>query len=137
MYNIIFTAWAVPWFAVFDFEYPKEVLNNNPVLYKAGPRNKHFGKLKFWLWILYATLQALLLFYLVIYTFEMDYLSPNGKNGSLWTDGVIIFACVVIIVNIEVISASNLHYLAGAIIQLLSIVSFFMFYWIESALPAF
>lgn len=53
-YNIIFTGLPIIWFAVFDFEYEKEVLLRNPKLYRIGLDNVFFTPTVFWRWFVYA-----------------------------------------------------------------------------------
>lgn len=39
MYNVVFTFAAIMWFAIFDLEYPKEVLLTEPKYYIIGLEN--------------------------------------------------------------------------------------------------
>jgi hypothetical protein len=40
MYNILFTAFPIMWFAIFDSEHPRDVFLENPGLYKIGLKSK-------------------------------------------------------------------------------------------------
>ena len=63
MYNILFTAFPVMWFAVFDQEKTRDEFLDDPKLYKIGLKSKpniqfifldlSFGKFRFWRWIFY------------------------------------------------------------------------------------
>jgi len=75
MYNIIFTTYPVVWYALFDFEFPKHVLFMNPSLYKPGIKNEFFTKKIFWRWILYGSIQACVLLFMLIDTFEIGAVS--------------------------------------------------------------
>jgi phospholipid-transporting ATPase len=46
-YGIAFTAFAIMWFAVFDYEYPKDVLLNDPKYYVVGLENLLFTNYRF------------------------------------------------------------------------------------------
>ena len=54
MYNIVFTAFPIFWFSLFDFERPKEKLLQKPKYYSIGLNNECFGNRIFWKWIVYA-----------------------------------------------------------------------------------
>lgn len=43
LYNITMTSLPIMWFALFDFQYFKSRLMNNPMLYKIGMLNKCFS----------------------------------------------------------------------------------------------
>lgn len=53
MYNFAFTGINIMFYAIFDFEYPKEVLRSKPSLYGIGLRNEKFSFLRFWIWVLF------------------------------------------------------------------------------------
>ena len=53
MYNIIFTGVPIAWYAVFDFQYQKNVLMFNPSLYAYGMKEKGYNFNVFWGWVLY------------------------------------------------------------------------------------
>lgn len=57
LYNIVFTALPIMWFAVFDYEYPKEVLDRDPkyYIYVTNPTltNYRFGR-----WVFYSVWQS-------------------------------------------------------------------------------
>jgi phospholipid-transporting ATPase len=61
LYNILFTAFPIMWYALFDEEHVKEELLRNPKHFKIGLKNLSFGKYRFWRWILYGTSQTLML----------------------------------------------------------------------------
>lgn len=42
-------------YALFDFEYTKEYILENPSLYRLGMEDKRFGSKKFWQWIGYGS----------------------------------------------------------------------------------
>lgn len=77
LYNVWFTAFPIIWFAVFDWEHPKEVLLNNPKMYAIGLFDVFFNKWAFWRWFSYAVWQGIVICLLVFITF----------NNSILTDG--------------------------------------------------
>jgi len=61
LYNILFTAFPIMWYALFDEQYLKEELLKEPKHFKIGLKNLNFGKYRFWRWIFYGTCQTLML----------------------------------------------------------------------------
>lgn len=53
MYNIVFTAVPIGWFALLDFQYPKQVFLSDPSKYQLGLRKESFGTKIFWGWFSY------------------------------------------------------------------------------------
>jgi hypothetical protein len=49
------------WMAIFDWEHDKEVLLDNPKLYKIGLEDIFFNAWSFWRWFFYAIWQGSLL----------------------------------------------------------------------------
>ena len=118
LYNIVFTALPIMWFAVFDYEYPKEVLDNDPkyYIYVTDPTltNYKFGK-----WIFYSIWQSCVFWILAFIPFEY-------QGGSLWLEGNFVFAGVVIIVNIKVLWDTSNHSFFSLLFAIGSIISFIL-----------
>lgn len=75
-YNLVFTGMPICWFAVFDWQYKKEVFLADPSLYKIGLKNKCFSRFIFWRWYLYATWQS---FAIMLFSLEvLDYTTSFG-----------------------------------------------------------
>jgi phospholipid-transporting ATPase len=80
LFNIIFTSIPVMWFAIFDWQYDRDVLMKDPKLYAIGLYSKNtntliyidlcFGKWQFWRWMFYGVIMALLLCFLPMYSIE-------------------------------------------------------------------
>ena len=54
-FNVFYTGVPVVWFAVYDWEFSKQIFLDNPHLYKIGPKNKCFSSFIFARWYFYAT----------------------------------------------------------------------------------
>jgi len=52
---MIFAAFPIMWYAVFDFEYEKSYLLSNPKTYEIGLSGRCFGTKVFWYWFSYGT----------------------------------------------------------------------------------
>ena len=61
LYNVMFTALPIMWFAIFDWEHDKETFLTQPKLYRIGLDNVFFNKFVFWRWFFYAVWQGIFL----------------------------------------------------------------------------
>lgn len=56
IYNVTFTGLHNIWYALFDFEFEKQVLLNTPIFYSIGMQDLIFNMKEFWIWFAYANL---------------------------------------------------------------------------------
>ena len=68
IYNVTFTGLHNIWYALFDFEFEKQILLNTPIFYSIGMQDLIFNMKEFWIWFFYANLQALMILAVVFYT---------------------------------------------------------------------
>jgi phospholipid-transporting ATPase len=115
LYNITFTFLAIMWFAIFDLEYDKETLLTKPKYYIIGLENMCFSNYKFFKWIFYAMWQSIVLILLSFIPFEQ-------QGGSLWLEGNFVYLGIIIIVNINVLTATNSYTWISLLFQVGSIV---------------
>mmetsp|Transcript_11345 Transcript_11345/g.12855 ORF Transcript_11345/g.12855 Transcript_11345/m.12855 type:complete len:314 (-) Transcript_11345:11-952(-) len=117
LYNIVFTAFPIMWFAVFDYEYSKEVLRRDPKYY-IYVKNPTFTNYKFGKWIFYSIWQSFVLCILAFLPFE-------SQGGTFWMEGNFVFIGVVCIVNIKTLIDTSNHTFVSLFFSIGSIVSFF------------
>lgn len=81
MYNVAFTSVPIMWYALFDFEYEKDVnplkgtaqtrgrlyYMRHPHLYRIGPEGACFGISHFARWVFYALAHAFLVYLINFY----------------------------------------------------------------------
>ena len=65
-------------------------------------------------------------------SFETGALNPEGHTGSFWIVGMIIYCYVVIQVNFEIAYQTHTHCFISISLQALSILLFFLMYYIQS-----
>ena len=107
MFNPVFTAFPIIWYATMDFEHSKETLLNSPHLYKYGMRNLHFNYKIFLRELFYAFWQALAICIFSFYTISAGSQSRHGMFGGYAESGDFIFGVVVFVANIKVLTASH------------------------------
>jgi len=125
-------------YALFDQEHPKSKLLKDPTLYHRGQANADFTYSKFFGWVVYAIAQAVLVFYVAFWTLDqsissgylMGDLKTAGKTSDYVLDGSLAFGVVVVLVTSKIIYDSNTHNIISVTMQLLSIASFPVIYFL-------
>ena len=116
LYNILFSCFPIMWFAVFDYELPKQILSKHPkyYIYTVNPTLTNY---KFGRWIFYAVWQSIVLCILAFFPFE-------SQGGSFWMEGNFVYLGVVLIVNIKILCDTSNHTLISLILAIGSIIMF-------------
>lgn len=70
IFNIIFTAYPVMIFALFDYQFNKTKLMAEPKHYKIGLKNLCFTTWIFWKWIFYGVFQSAVVYFASFLTFD-------------------------------------------------------------------
>lgn len=121
MYNIVFTAFPIIWFAVFDEQHPKEKLMTVSKYYKVGLLSKYyaitnhldenFSRGKFWRWVFYGAAQGAFVMCLTTYTIEGADCSydENGQPSNQAVTGILVYGLIVIVANFKLMSSTNVH----------------------------
>jgi len=106
------------WFAIFDFEYPKEALVSDPKYYVYIVKPS-FTFSKFIKWIFFAFWQSMVFCILAFIPFE-------EQGGTFWMEGNFVYLGVVMIVNIKILMDTNNFTLVSIFLSLLSICLFLL-----------
>eukprot|EP01016_Furgasonia_blochmanni_P009219 TRINITY_DN13822_c0_g1_i4.p1 TRINITY_DN13822_c0_g1~~TRINITY_DN13822_c0_g1_i4.p1 ORF type:complete len:1011 (-),score=95.37 TRINITY_DN13822_c0_g1_i4:124-3156(-) len=123
-FNIIYASLPIVIYAVFDREYPDHVLESGANLYKQGPKNLLFNTVKFWKWFGFGCWQAGVIAigcFCPFYSFT----SRDANYGpEFWTSGVMVFFCIVIVVNLKILLFTHSYSWLAILGVLASILSF-------------
>lgn len=95
MYNLIFTAFPILAYAVFDRDVSDVAALRFPKLYGQGRDNKLFTGRVFWMTILNAIYHSLLCFFLPYFAMSHENVFADGRTISLFPFGVVVYGCVV------------------------------------------
>lgn len=128
LFNILFAAMPIVLYAVFDKEIPYFELETIPNYYKLGLQGELFSTSIFWFWILEAFSQGLIIILLSLFTLlgnTGD--STHGQMENMYVSATLIFALIVVFVNLKIINFSYSHYWFTITVILLSTGSFFLF----------
>ena len=101
LFDMLFTAIPMMYFAIYDREYENEIYTERPELYIYGLKNKYFNNKIFWKNILIGFIEGLMI------TLNCCFLYKNDDNGYIDNDmvsiGIIVFSGVVVAVNVKVL----------------------------------
>ncbi|OMJ85922.1 hypothetical protein SteCoe_12625 [Stentor coeruleus] len=126
LFNIIFAAMPIVIYAVFDKEIPYFELETIPTYYKLGLQGELFSTSIFWFWILEAFCQGLVIVLLSLFTLSWSTGDKEyGQMENMWVSAILIFALIVVFVNLKIIAFSYSHYWFSILILILSTGSFF------------
>ena len=131
LYNIVFTAIPIMWYALFDYEFTKEEFKSEPGHYYLGLSNASFNNKTFALWVFYGAWQSALIFVIAFYSLSLS------QFDSLWMQGAFGYAAVVVVATCTVISATRSHTWVSVLLAVLSIASYFVVFYLESIIQYF
>mmetsp|Transcript_40657 Transcript_40657/g.53331 ORF Transcript_40657/g.53331 Transcript_40657/m.53331 type:complete len:254 (-) Transcript_40657:412-1173(-) len=134
-YNIVFTAIPIMWFAVFDEEFKKGTLHNEPKHYWIGLSNHYFSFKLLTTTVLKGIANGLLIYLFIFESLNGNQVAGDGTNGSLWQSSAVLYAIVVINANLWVLQRTNSHTWVSTFWIVASILSYFFFWWFESLFP--
>ncbi|CAN6283189.1 unnamed protein product [Urochloa humidicola] len=133
LYNVIFTALPVIIVGLFDKDVSALLSKRYPQLYKEGIRNSFFKWRVIAVWGFFAFYQSIVFFYFTAAASRHGH-GSSGKILGLWDVSTMAFSCVVLTVNLRLLMACNSitrwHYISVAG----SIVAWFLFIFIYSAI---
>jgi phospholipid-transporting ATPase len=118
LYNIVFTSIPIMWYALYDYEFDKEILLKNPRKYQIGLKKECFGTKVFWFWLGYGAIQALSILFFCFYSIELN-------ESSFFKSGGVVLGAVVLIVNFQIVMQSNIFDWIGSLLLFLSVILYF------------
>ncbi|GAB6021543.1 hypothetical protein CHUAL_004143 [Chamberlinius hualienensis] len=90
LYNLMFTSFPPLIIGIFDQDVPADLLILNPQLYRQGRHSQVYRNHSFWVNILDALYQSLVIFFFVVCTY-------HDSNVGIWEVGTTItFACLIV-----------------------------------------
>jgi len=98
-----FTAFPIMFFAVFDEEFAKKVFLHVPSHYWIGQCDFHFSLKLMTYTVLKGIVNGLMIFVFVFMSLNGYQIGPGGTADSLWLSSSILYAIVVIDVNIWIL----------------------------------
>ncbi|KAL1915087.1 uncharacterized protein VTP21DRAFT_7568 [Calcarisporiella thermophila] len=130
LYNLIFTSLPCIFLGVFDQDLSAYISLAVPQLYKRGIQQLYFTTWQFWLHILDAFYQSIVVFYIpfLLLTRGPNVASGHDTNG-MYDFGTVVGACVTVVANLYVFTFMYNFTVMMTGVILASIFSFFL--WVE------
>ncbi|XP_062228745.1 putative phospholipid-transporting ATPase 9 isoform X2 [Phragmites australis] len=107
LYNVIFTSLPVIALGVFDQDVSARLCLQYPELYQEGVQNILFSWHRILGWMLNGVMNAILIFFFCITAFEDQAFRSNGQIAGLDALGVVMYTCVVWVVNCQMALSVN------------------------------
>jgi len=106
-YNVLFSSFPIIIYAVYDAQYSDKELLDTPALYIQGIKGQLFNSNKFTEWFGIAILEAAVLTFISYYAFGFFGISQTtGMKTDYLGPGMMIYFCVVLIVNLRILNFS-------------------------------
>jgi hypothetical protein len=113
-----------------------DLLESSPDLYLIGKENKHFNLYIFWRWYLYAVTCGLIIYW--NNTNVLSFLIKDSKSEmlDLWSLGSSMYTCIVFVVNLKLMLATNTHNLFSVFLLTFCTSSYLVTLWVSSKIPS-
>jgi len=131
-YNIVFTSLPIMWFAIYDEEFTKKAFLNEPKHYRIGLTNEYYTFKLLVLTVLKGIFNGLLIYLFVFESLNGLHISPSGANDSFWLSSTLIYAIVVINVNVYIAQRTSTHTWVSTFLLTGSVLVFFLTWWVEN-----
>lgn len=106
IYNVSFTGLHNIWYALFDLEFEIDVMMANPIYYSIGMQNLVFNMKEFWVWFMYANIQAAMIIAVSFWTSQESPVD-DGKNFTFWAGGHHVYMNCVLLANIIILKMQH------------------------------
>jgi len=123
LYNILFTAYPIGWFSTYDRGMNHGKLESDPKFYKIGMHNKRFNIYVFWRWYVYAAIAGFIIFWMNTSLLSWI-INDQYKMLDLWTLGIAMYSCIVLVVNLRIMIETNTHNCFSVFLLIFSISSY-------------
>ncbi|XP_025810517.1 putative phospholipid-transporting ATPase 9 isoform X2 [Panicum hallii] len=107
LYNVFFTSLPVIALGVFDQDVSARLCIQYPQLYQEGVQNILFSWRRILGWMLNGVMNAVLIFFFCITAFEDQAFRQDGQVAGLDALGVIMYTCIVWVVNCQMALSVN------------------------------
>jgi magnesium-transporting ATPase (P-type) len=136
LYNILFTAYPIGWFATYDKEINYDKLESKSELYIDGMKNKYFNLYIFWRWYLYAFSAGLLIYWICTTVLSFAVQCADSQLLDLWAVGSCMYTCIVLIVNLKIMFSTNTHNCFSVFLLFFSIGIYFSVFFFTSQMSS-
>eukprot|EP00340_Litonotus_pictus_P008976 CAMPEP_0170518900 /NCGR_PEP_ID=MMETSP0209-20121228/4493_1 /TAXON_ID=665100 ORGANISM="Litonotus pictus, Strain P1" /NCGR_SAMPLE_ID=MMETSP0209 /ASSEMBLY_ACC=CAM_ASM_000301 /LENGTH=1203 /DNA_ID=CAMNT_0010804651 /DNA_START=222 /DNA_END=3830 /DNA_ORIENTATION=+ len=101
LYNALWTSWPCMFAYSIERDADEETSIICPILYEAGQRKYYFNMKNFWIWIIWAFLHGVMIYFIGLEALEYFY-SPDGKTHDNWLKSTVLFSIIVHVVTYKI-----------------------------------
>jgi magnesium-transporting ATPase (P-type) len=106
-YNSFFTSGAILVWAITDEEYSMEESMKLPEVYRRGQNGEYFNKWTYWKNIFLGACYGVISLFFVCLFMEQGVIGPDGRVSYKSETGMVLYANMVMIVNLKVVLMSH------------------------------
>jgi magnesium-transporting ATPase (P-type) len=135
LYNILFTALPIIIVAIFNQPLPPQVLEDNPLAYRAQ-RGTQFSSKAFTRWVKRVFLHSLMLYFIPMFCLagRFEVASDTGHTTGMWAVSTATFVCLVLLVTCILVFEMATITLLHTAVTVASLCSLFLFMAILSSM---
>ena len=130
-YNIFYSFLPCFWFGIYNYEYEKEELLNNPKYYIQGIYKKLFHLKRFIKFISLGFLEACIIF--IISNFWFNKGNSDGTTNDFYAIASVAYAAVVFVSNLKAVLDTSIHEIVSISCVVLGIIAYFLSVFIYSS----
>eukprot|EP01094_Clydonella_sp_ATCC50884_P011096 TRINITY_DN2089_c0_g2_i2.p1 TRINITY_DN2089_c0_g2~~TRINITY_DN2089_c0_g2_i2.p1 ORF type:complete len:464 (-),score=123.71 TRINITY_DN2089_c0_g2_i2:333-1724(-) len=103
-FNLVFTAFPIMLYAIFDQDVTRESALRFPELYHETRRNESFRVWRFCKWLGFGFYDAIVMYFFIAYWMfgEGSPIDGSGRNVGLWESSTVLYTCILLVVNLRV-----------------------------------
>ena len=128
--NIFYTFLPCFWFGIYNYEYEKEELVNNPKYYIQGIYKKLFHIKRFLKFIILGFIEGGILFFICNYWFNKG--NSDGTTNDFYAISSVIYAAVVIVSNLKAVLDTSIHEVVSISCAVFGVIAYFLSVFIFS-----
>ena len=129
-YNTFYCFLPCFWFGIYNYEYEKEELINNPKYYIQGIYKKLFHIKRFIKFILMGFIEGCIIFIISNYWFNKG--NSDGTTNDFYSISSVIYTGVVIISNLKVVLDTSIHEIVSISCVVLGVLAYFLSIFVYS-----
>ena len=130
-YNVFYSFLPCFWFGIYNYEYEKEELVNNPKYYIQGIYKKLFHIKRFIKFMVLGFIEALIIFLISFYWFNMG--NSDGTMNDFYAMASVAYAAVVFISNFKAVLDTSIHEVVSITCVILGIIAYILSVFIYSS----
>ena len=130
-YNIFYSFLPCFWFGIYNYEYEKEELVNNPKYYIQGIYKKLFHIKRFIKFIVLGFIEAVIIF--IISNFWFNKGNSDGTTNDFYAIASVTYAAVVFVSNLKAVLDTSIHEVISITCVGLGIIAYFLSVFVYSS----